>query len=347
MSLMSSTSLNSLEPWIENLLSDVDSQSPITDLCIQPEQEISTWSDSNVLRVYADQGSGTQPVSGHVSLTWAQNWILSELSKARKTWDAKYPFADFRLKTGWRVHVAFQPASPNGPSISIRKNGSSKNRTERSWNPISGYELLRQAAQRSETILLAGSTGSGKTTLLTDLLSELPPHERVIALEDTPEIWPHHPHFLGLQSRPPNADGYGEITLRHLLRESLRMRPDRIVLGECRGAEVLDLLQTLNTGHRGSLATIHANSARDALKRVELLCYLHFKNSPPTSVIRDLIANGIQWVAHLEREGPSRVIKEVLRIEGREGDTILTRSLVGANVATTSRGPGLAEFYKC
>jgi pilus assembly protein CpaF len=188
--------------------------------------------------------------------------------------------------------------------------------------------LLVEIEKPNGMILNTGPTGSGKTTLAADLLSEVPPQERVIALEDTPELNPRHPHFLSLISRPPNSDGFGEVTLRSLLRQTLRMRPDRIILGECRGGEVLDLLQSLNTGHQGSLATLHANSARDALRRIELLCLLQPGSPLPIPTIRELLAGGIQWVAHVKRAGQTRVISEISKVEGREGDTILLRPML-------------------
>ena len=187
------------------------------------------------------------------------------------------------------------------------------------------FAQLAEAVRKGDSVLISGATGSGKTTLAGDLLAEVPEHERLLALEDTPELAPAHPHFVSLISRPPNADGFGEVTLRMLLKQALRMRPDRIILGECRGSEVLDLLQALNTGHRGSLATLHANSPRDALRRVELLCLLAAAGAVPLSAIRELLAVGVQWIAQVKRAGPQRIISELWRVEGREGDTILLR----------------------
>jgi pilus assembly protein CpaF len=175
-------------------------------------------------------------------------------------------------------------------------------------------------------VLVAGSTGSGKTTLLNDLLAFIPRNERILALEDTPELSPRHPHFVALQSRAANADGFGEISIRNLLRQALRMRPDRILVGECRGPEVLDLLQVVNTGHQGSLATIHANSARDALRRLEILALLSAPESLSLTALREWIASGIQWVAHVAREkNGTRRIRELVQVQGIESGTILLR----------------------
>jgi pilus assembly protein CpaF len=149
----------------------------------------------------------------------------------------------------------------------------------------------------------------------------------MIALEDTAEIHPAHPHFLSLLSRAPNADGFGAVSLKDLLKQTLRMRPDRVLIGECRGDEVLDLLQALNTGHRGTLATLHANSARDALKRLELLALIAARGTIPSTLIKELISNGVQKIVYLKRENGVRKIQSVIAIQGMEREVILTRDL--------------------
>jgi pilus assembly protein CpaF len=172
-----------------------------------------------------------------------------------------------------------------------------------------------------------GGTGSGKTTLLNDLLAFTSEDERIIALEDTAEIHPIHAHFLSLLSRSANADGFGAVSLRDLLKQTLRMRPDRIVIGECRGDEVLDLLQALNTGHQGTLSTLHANSARDGLKRLELLALIGARGTIPSPLIKELISNGVQKIAFLKRRNGVRKIESVLAVHGMEREVILTKEL--------------------
>ncbi len=308
--------------WLERALADPS----LTDLCL-----------NGVSSAYADRGEGLRLVEGSDSGAWTEDelkqWVLSLLSSAGKTWDAKMPFVDAALPSGFRLHAAFPPMSSQGLLASLRRLARpdpdcSGSGLERRWSSSPGLQLLREAVLAGDSILISGSTGSGKTTLASDLLGLVPPHERILALEDTPELRPAHPHFVNLVSRPPNADGFGEVTLRSLLKQALRMRPDRIVLGECRGAEVLELLQCLNTGHRGSLATLHANSPRDALRRVELLCLLAAQGSIPLGAIRELLALGIHWLVQVERVGSERRITEISRIEGREGDTILLRPMV-------------------
>jgi pilus assembly protein CpaF len=278
-------------------------------------------------------------------------WIVDQLSKSGRSWDAKYPFADSLLTSGHRLHAVFPPIAGESPAVSLRRTALCGNAPDiqEAWKQQMGYSLLREAVLEHESILVAGATGSGKTTLLNTLVSEVPPSERLLLLEDVPELKPRHPHSLRLCARPASADGAGEVTLRTLVRQSLRMRPDRLIIGECRGPEVLDLLQALNTGHRGTLATVHAASARDALRRLELLCLLSPGQPLVVPVIRDLIASSIQWVVHLERTFQGRQIRELARVAGREGDTILLRPMLASShgshgpertaLVNASRGP--------
>jgi pilus assembly protein CpaF len=311
--------------WLTRLLEDPR----VTDLCLNGPELI-----------FADRGAGLEPAQLERP-QWCEDemksWVLEQISLAGKTWDARFPFIDATLPSGHRLHVAFPPLARQGILVSLRRlprpcaeadtlRRSDARRARWLRSPL--YERLAQAIHAGDSILISGATGSGKTTLASDLLEEVPPEERILALEDTPELAPHHPHFVSLTSRPPNADGFGEVTLRTLLRQALRMRPDRIILGECRGAEVLDLLQALNTGHRGSLATLHANSPRDALRRAELLCLLAASGTVPLTAVRELLAVGVQWIVQVKRIGAQRKITELWRVDGREGDTLLLRPIL-------------------
>lgn len=319
---MNWTPTSSGPPWLYTLLEDIQ----ITDICVHEGK-----GHENTVEVFIDRGQGMEHFSPETHSIWPEEsmrqWVLDQLSSNGRTWDARFPFVDARLKTGHRLHVAFPPLSQQGITLSIRRLAWKTLQNHR-WTNSPHFEYLRQAVCQGDSLLIAGATGSGKTTLASDLLSTVAPEERMIALEDTPELTPEHPHFLSLVSRPPNADGYGEITLGTLLKQVLRMRPDRIILGECRGGEVLELLQALNTGHRGALATLHANSPRDALRRIELLCMLTAGGSIPLFAIRELISSGVQWIAQVKKKNGMRLISEIWHIEGREGDTILMRPMI-------------------
>ena len=306
--------------WLSEALHDP----AITDLCLNGPNE-----------AFVDRGNGLEKIDRTPGAPlWRDDemraWGLDQISQAGKSWDAKHPFIDATLGSGHRIHVAFPPMARQGILVSLRRlPGAHPERPHglSRWVHSPLFEKLATAVRAGDSLLIAGATGSGKTTLASDLLESVPHEERMIALEDTPELSPVHPHFVSLLSRPPNADGYGEVTLRVLLKQALRMRPDRIILGECRGAEVLDLLQALNTGHRGALATLHANSPRDALRRIELLCLLASAGSVPLLAIREMLAVGVQWIAQVKRAGSVRQVTELWRIEGREGDTLLMRPI--------------------
>ncbi|NDD93186.1 hypothetical protein EBZ37_14040, partial [bacterium] len=193
-------------------------------------------------QIFFDQGEGLVELNSLSTVPWKSKeeltlWVIQLLSSVGKTWDAKHPFADAHLPGGFRLHVAFPPLAEPGILISLRKAAQDSLGRDRWKNSHQFYTLLKSAIQRGESILISGATGSGKTTLANDLLSEVPSNERIITLEDTAELSPRHPHWIRLLSRAANADGFGEVTLQSLLKQSLRMRPDRIILGECRGSE--------------------------------------------------------------------------------------------------------------
>lgn len=239
-----------------------------------------------------------------------RNIIDRVLAPLGRRLDDASPAVDARFPDGSRLHAILPPLALGGPVLTIRRFGARRPSLEElsTWGSLSPTAVadLREAITHRHTMLISGGAGTGKTTLLNALGRLIPPHERVIVLEDTAELRLDHPHVVYLESRPPNLEGRGEVTLRELLRHSLRMRPDRILIGEVRSAEALDLLQALNTGHQGSMATLHANSARDALNRLELLCLLAGRDSPPLSALRECIGRAVQLVAHLVREADGR-----------------------------------------
>lgn len=245
--------------------------------------------------------------------------------------DESSPMVDARLPDGSRVNAIIPPLALNGPSLSIRKFGAM---------PISAKDLLQftsiteeiltflsTAVKAKLNMLISGGTGSGKTTLLNVLSGYIPNEERIVTIEDSAELQLQQKHVVRLETRPANIEGKGEVTQRDLLRNSLRMRPNRIIIGEVRGAEALDMLQAMNTGHEGSLSTIHANSPRDALTRLEVMC-LTGGLDIPVHAIRHYIASAINVIIQTTRlpDGSRKVIS-VSEITGMEGSVITTEEL--------------------
>ena len=245
--------------------------------------------------------------------------------------DESSPMVDARLADGSRVNAVIPPLSLVGPSITIRK--FSKKPLEAKdlvrFGSISEdiVEFLATCIKLRKNIIISGGTGSGKTTLLNVLSSFLPNRERIITIEDAAELQLHQEHLVRLESRPANVEGRGEISIRDLVRNSLRMRPDRIVVGECRGGEALDMLQAMNTGHDGSLTTVHANSPRDALARLETLVMMAGFDLP-LKAIREQIASAIHIVVQISRERDgSRKVTHVSEITKMEGDVITMQDI--------------------
>ena len=240
--------------------------------------------------------------------------------------DELSPMVDARLEDGSRVHVVIPPLAVDGPSLSIRRFSANRPGPEElvRLGTITEelHDELAAAVGARRSILVSGGTGSGKTTLLNALSGFIEPAERVITIEDAAELRLGQPHVVRLESRPANVEGRGKVTIRDLLRGALRMRPDRIVIGEVRGVEALDLLMALNTGHEGALSTVHANSPEDALRRVETLALMAGVGLPHEA-IREQLGRGLDLVIHLARlsDGSRRVVEvgEVVRTTGSVG----------------------------
>lgn len=240
--------------------------------------------------------------------------------------DSSNPLCDARLLDGSRVNIVLPPVALDGISISIRK--FSKVKPQFSAMVQNGSmgedlaELLKVAGKIGLNVIVSGGTGSGKTTLLNALSSLIDEDERIVTCEDAAELSLQQPHVVRLESRPPNIEGKGEITIRDLVKNALRMRPDRIIIGEVRGSECIDMLQAMNTGHDGSMATVHANSARETLTRLENMVAMSGFDLP-SKVVRQQIAGAIHLVIQTERmkDGVRRV-KEVVEILGVDGDEV-------------------------
>lgn len=237
---------------------------------------------------------------------------------AGKQIDATAPFIDGRLLDGSRFHVVLPPLAVGGPLISIRKRKSDDRDLLKTFGPSDLLNWIREQLGNQKNFLISGGTGTGKTTLLSALIRDIDVHERIILVEEVSEIQAKHPHLIHLEARSANSDGRGKVGLQDLVKTALRMRPNRLIVGECRGAEAFDMLQAMNTGHGGSVGTLHANSARDALRRFEALTLLAGLEIP-LSVVRDWISSLVFGVIHLERKGQKRYISEVLTVSGVEG----------------------------
>src|SRR5512132_1506756 len=240
--------------------------------------------------------------------------------------DESSPYVDARLQDGSRVNAVIPPISLVGPTLTIRKFSKNPITVDQliqfgSITPES-VQFLKACVEARLNILISGGTGSGKTTLLNVMSSFIPNDERIITIENAAELQLRQEHVVTLESRPPNIEGRGEITIRDLVVNSLRMRPDRIIVGECRGGETLDMLQAMNTGHDGSMTTAHANSPRDALARVETMCLMAGMDLP-VRAIREQVASAIDLIVQQERmRDGTRKVTTVTEVSGMEGDVI-------------------------
>ncbi len=287
------------------------------------------------------------------------NIIDRIVSRVGRRVDESSPMVDARLQDGSRVNAIISPLTLDGPMMSIRRFSIKLLQMEDliemgtlTW-PIA--EVLKGIVNARLNVLISGGTGTGKTTTLNILSAYIPDDERIITIEDSAELQLRQPHVVRLETRPPNIEGKGEIGQRELVRNSLRMRPDRIVLGEVRGGEAFDMLQAMNTGHDGSLTTIHANTPRDALSRIENMVSMTGINIPPKA-LRAQIASAIDLVLQIERqEDGRRRLVSVQEINGMEGDIITMSELFNfqreriddeGNVIGTFKATGIIpEFH--
>ncbi|HKK50263.1 MAG TPA: CpaF family protein [Myxococcota bacterium] len=269
-------------------------------------------------------------------------------ARANRRIDAAQPMADLRLPDGSRVNATLPPISPDGPTLSIRRFGRHRLRArelERAGALSAPMrEFLHAAVRHRQSILVSGGTGAGKSTLLGALAEAIPDHERVVTIEDTLELQLDQRHVVRLETRPPNVEGAGLVTQRELVVNALRMRPDRILVGEVRAGEALDMLQAMNTGHEGSLSTVHANSPRDALARLETLV-LMAGIELPARAIREQIVSALDLLVHVERgQDGVRRVTHVAEITGLEGDVALLQDLFRFHHAGFAAGRVRGDF---
>jgi pilus assembly protein CpaF len=302
------------EQVIERVVRDSVGLGPLEVLLADPEVEEVMVNGPD--RVYVERRGLLEPTDvrfeDEEDLRNAIERILAPLGRRV---DELSPMVDARLADGSRVNVVIPPLAIDGPSLSIRRFGAARPDPDQlvALGTITAEQrrLLEEAVAGRRSVLVSGGTGSGKTTLLNALSSFIAPRERVVTIEDAAELRLQQPHVVRLESRPAGVEGRGEVTIRDLLRNALRMRPDRIVIGEVRGVEALDLLTALNTGHDGALSTVHANSPADALRRIETLALMAGVGLPHTA-IAEQVQRGIDLVVHLERRADgSRRVSEI------------------------------------
>ena len=245
--------------------------------------------------------------------------------------DEASPMVDARLADGSRVNAAIPPVVPRGPVLTIRKFRRDKHTLaqliENATLPVSVAEFLGLCVRHRLNVIVSGGTGSGKTTFLNALSEHIPPGERIVTIEDPTELRLQQRHVIAMEARPPNIEGKNPVTQRDLFRNSLRMRPDRIIVGEVRGSEAFDMMQAMNTGHDGSLTTIHANSPRDALSRIENMV-LMAGYELPVRAIREQVASAIDLIVHLARMSDgSRRVTRVTEITGMESEVVTAQDI--------------------
>jgi pilus assembly protein CpaF len=254
------------------------------------------------------------------------------VSQVGRRVDESSPICDARLPDGSRVNVIVPPLAIDGPTLTIRKFKKDKlklsNLVEFGSISPAGAKILQIIGACRCNVLISGGTGSGKTTLLNTLTAFIDPNERVVTCEDAAELQLQQPHVVRLETRPPNLEGSGQVTMRDLVKNCLRMRPDRIIVGEVRGSEAFDLLQAMNTGHDGSMGTLHANTPREALSRLESMITMGGFSLPPKT-IREIIVAAVDVVIQAARlRDGSRRITQITEVLGLEGETIITQDLL-------------------
>jgi pilus assembly protein CpaF len=332
---------------VDELINDLTGYGPINPLLLDPE--VSEVMVNGPNRVYVER-------NGKLELTYVQfrddEHVLHIIDKIvaplGRRIDESSPMVDARLPDGSRVNVIIPPLALNGPTITIRKFSKDPYKIE----DLIGFGTLSKemaifleaCVKARLNIFVSGGTGSGKTTTLNVLSALIPSDERIVTIEDAAELQLWQEHVVSLESRPANIEGKGGISIRDLVRNSLRMRPERIVIGEVRGGEALDMLQAMNTGHDGSLTTVHANTPRDTLSRIETMVLMAGMDLP-VKAIRDQVSKAVDLIVQQERmKDGTRKITHITEVQGMEGDTIILEDIFKFDQVGYEGGKVIGQF---
>jgi len=318
------------EVLIKDVLNEALGLGPLEELL--EEDNITEVMVNHSQQIYVERSGRLEQVDKTFSSDKAVLGVIERIvAPIGRRIDESSPMVDARLRDGSRVNAIIPPLAIKGPCLTIRKFrrdmfGPDDLQRIGSFNRQIA-EFLEVCVGARKSIVISGGTGSGKTTTLNILSSYIPENERIVTIEDAAELQLPQAHVVSLETKPPNIEGQGEIRIRDLVRNSLRMRPDRIVVGECRGGEALDMLQAMNTGHDGSLTTLHANTPRDAISRLETMVLMSGMDLP-VRAIREQIASAIDIIVQQTRfAGGRRVITHVVEVTGMEGDIITTQDI--------------------
>jgi pilus assembly protein CpaF len=316
---------------LEPLLADPD----VTDVLVTAPDE-----------VWVDRGSGAERVDVRFADDAAVRRLAQRLASAcGRRLDDAVPYVDGRLPSGVRLHAVLAPVALGGTALSLRvprrRSFDLEGLVSAGAIPPAVLPWLDAVVSARLTVVVCGGTGTGKTTWIAALLARCEPRDRIVVVEDSAELVPHHPHVVRLEARPPNIEGAGAITLRDLVRQSLRMRPDRVVVGEVRGAEVVDMLAAFNTGHEGGMTTVHANSAADVPARIEALA---LAGGLDRAAAHAQMASGLDVVVHLDRGRDGVRRWRSLSVARRaDGITVLDDALLRSG-SSVGEGPGLPRL---
>jgi pilus assembly protein CpaF len=326
------------EEAVRRLLDDLFGYGPISPLLADPE--VTEIMVNGSRSVYVERHGLLLPAEVEFPNDFALRAVIDRMaSRVNRRIDESCPFVDARLPDGSRVHAAIPPVTLDGPCLTVRKFRPAPFTTAELVScgalTAEAEAYLVEAVTGRRNVVVSGGTGSGKTTFLNALSDHVPDRERIVTLEDAAEIRLQKPHVVRMEGRPANVEGSGAIPIRELLRNALRMRPDRIIVGECRGGEALDMLQAMNTGHDGSMTTAHANSPRDVLSRLETMVLMGDVDLP-SRAIREQIASAVDVIVHLSRSGNGkRGVQSITEVAGMGDSQILLQEIFRRERPTT------------